>query len=207
MDYPEINVKRLTGDEPVLEPGRDDSVCTVAEYWRWAHSNLFDNTERGVFAEYLVARALGCDSRIRWEWEPYDLLYQDDSVRFTVEVKSAAYLQSWQQDKLSRISFSIAPTLLRNGKAGGFAGKSSRQADIYVFCLFAHRDPESADPLDISQWEFRILPTETLNREFPTQRRISLSVLDSAGAVRSEYGALRENLIRAVIESRSGSPE
>jgi hypothetical protein len=33
--------------------------ATVAEFWRWAFSDLRDNTTRGIFAEFLVAKAVG----------------------------------------------------------------------------------------------------------------------------------------------------
>jgi hypothetical protein len=32
--------------------------ATVLDYWRWAFSDLRDNTQRGVLAEFLVALAL-----------------------------------------------------------------------------------------------------------------------------------------------------
>ncbi len=36
---------------------------TIVDCWQWAYSDLISNTERGVLAEYLVAKAVG--GRIR----------------------------------------------------------------------------------------------------------------------------------------------
>ena len=33
--------------------------ATVADFWRWAFSDLRDNTTRGILAEFLVAKAVG----------------------------------------------------------------------------------------------------------------------------------------------------
>ena len=49
---------------------------------------------RGVVAEYLVAQALGVAGGVREEWAPYDV---DAPGGIRVEVKSAAYIQSWNQ--------------------------------------------------------------------------------------------------------------
>ena len=54
-----------------------------------------DNTARGTLAEFLVAAALGLLDTPRLEWDSYDLKTR---TGVTIEVKSAAYIQSWKQD-------------------------------------------------------------------------------------------------------------
>ena len=49
-------------------------------------------------AEYIVAKALGIRDTKRVEWDPYDL--EIDDVK--VEVKSAAYVQTWEQARIFR---------------------------------------------------------------------------------------------------------
>ena len=44
---------------------------------------------------------------MRAEWDAYDLVAPGGT---TVEVKSAAYLQSWAQNALSSICFDVAPS-------------------------------------------------------------------------------------------------
>ena len=46
------------------------------DFWRWSASDLLNNTQRGVLAEFIVAKALGIEENgPRVEWEPYDLLF------------------------------------------------------------------------------------------------------------------------------------
>ena len=47
--------------------------ANLSDYWRWSSSNLLDNTERGVLAEFLVANALGLTDKPRVEWGSHDL--------------------------------------------------------------------------------------------------------------------------------------
>ena len=40
----------------------------LVEYWEWAHSDLLVNVERGVVAEFIVAKAIGYkEKRVEWE--------------------------------------------------------------------------------------------------------------------------------------------
>ena len=65
----------------------------VGEYWSWAYSGILNNTDRAVFAEFVVGSALGVTEAPRMEWDAIDLRYGDK----TIEVKSSAYVQSWHQ--------------------------------------------------------------------------------------------------------------
>ena len=86
----------LSGEEVVA--GTD---ATVVDFWRFALSNLRMNNARGYLAEFLVAKAVG-STGLRIEWDPYDVLAPDGT---TIEVKTSAYLQAWDQYKLSTIQF------------------------------------------------------------------------------------------------------
>jgi hypothetical protein len=65
--------------------------ATVLDYWRWAFSDLRDNTQRGVLAEFLVALALGRTETRRKAWDNYDVT---TSSGLRIEVKASGYLQS-----------------------------------------------------------------------------------------------------------------
>ena len=52
------NCPYLRGED-IITDGQGNKVSTVLDYWKWAHSCLLDNVERGAFAEYLVACAVG----------------------------------------------------------------------------------------------------------------------------------------------------
>jgi len=42
---------------------------------------------------------------------------------------------------------------------GGYSKDREIRADIYVFAVQACADPTKYDPLDVSQWEFYLLPS------------------------------------------------
>ncbi len=60
-----VAMMMLTPDVPI----RGLAETTVGEFWSWAYSDLLNNATRGVFAEYLVAVALGVDDQPRLAWE------------------------------------------------------------------------------------------------------------------------------------------
>ena len=171
--YPRLNTRIMTGEE--LLKGAENIPCaSVLDFWRWQGSNLLDNALRGILAEFLVALALDRTNTPRVEWDDCDCRTKE-GVR--VEVKSSAYIQSWDQNTLSRLSFNIAPKRALDKQTNTYRGKPGRHSDVYVFCVYTHRDQATINPLDLSQWEFHVLPTKTLNTQAPTQKTITLSSL------------------------------
>lgn len=81
---------------------------TMLDFWKWAYSDLSNNIPRSVLAEYIVASSLKIAQNHRIMWQPYDLLYKD----IKIEVKSAAYVQSWESKHPDRVTFRIAPARL-----------------------------------------------------------------------------------------------
>ena len=144
----------------------------VLDYWRWSASDLVGNTARGILAEYIVARALGIptDEEVRDAWAPFDL---ETPGGIKIEVKSAAYVQSWAQSRLSRISFGTPKTQAWDPESGHLIAESKRHADLYVFALFAQREMP-VDPIDLDQWKFYALSTSKLDE----RKSISLSALE-----------------------------
>ena len=68
---------------------------TLLGFWQWAASDLLNNTTRGHLAEYLVGQALSAGPKsVRTEWDSFDLTTPEG---VPVEVKSAAFVQSWAQ--------------------------------------------------------------------------------------------------------------
>jgi len=143
------------------------------EFLKWAYDDLLTNTPRGVLAEYIVAKALGIRDTTRLEWDMYDL----DIDGVGVEVKSAAYVQTWEQTKLSNISFGIRPAKGWNARTNVYATDTKRSADVYVFCLLEGEARERIDPLEVAQWTFYVLPTIELDRQVPEQKTIGLGRL------------------------------
>ncbi|MFO7168621.1 MAG: hypothetical protein DIU80_011420 [Chloroflexota bacterium] len=168
-----------TGDEPLHADGAP-LPYRLHGFWQWAFSDLL--------AEYLVACDLGLAHSVRQEWDAVDLR-TPDGVK--VEVKSAAYVQSWQQARPSAISFDIRPTLGWEAATNTYGTLLQRQADVHVFALFSHRDRRTADPLNVAQWEFCVLPAAELNARMPHQKRLSFSTLLKLQPKQVRFGEIR----------------
>ena len=177
-----IKVTSKTGQELFL--GMPHSLL---EYWAWAHSHIVTNSERGILAEYLVRCAVHAPSPCRIEWDAVDVI-SPEGIR--IEVKSSAYLQTWKQEKLSRIQFDIAPKNAWDSVENSYASQRIRSADVYVFCLFNSKDPDTANPMDLAQWEFYVLATSVLNELVPKQKSISLTSLQKLGAKKVSFEVL-----------------
>ena len=176
MNYPQIEIPKKTGDEHFLHLG-EAQPFDVKDFWKWAYSDLLGNTARGVLAEYIVAKALGIAAKgVRIEWDPYDLETVDG---LRIEVKSSAFLQSWHQDVLSKVQFSVRKTRDWDPKTGQQSPTANRSSDVYVFALLAHTSVDSIDPLDLSQWEFYVVPTKVIDEELGNLQRIGLASLRS----------------------------
>jgi hypothetical protein len=189
---PPLVVSRKTGGEP-FRVGPSPLGFDLLSFWQWSASDLASNALRGRLAEFLVAQALGIADGVRAEWDAYDLCSRQGR---TIEVKSAAYLQTWAQKALSAISFDIAPTRFWDAATNELASMSRRQADLYVFALLAHRDKTTLDAMDLSQWEFYLLPTAVLDARLPKQKQVSLSALLRLGPVRCAFEELGPSIER-----------
>jgi hypothetical protein len=176
-----------TGNETLSAAGK-----TLLDFWRWNGSDLVSNTTRGRLAEFIVASAMDIDISVpREEWSAWDLT-SPDGIR--IEVKSAAYLQSWTQQNLSRIVFSIRPAKPWDASSGEFAEKPQRAADVYVFCLLKHQEKSTLDPLNLDQWEFYVLPTRDLNGYTRSDSSITLASLQKICEA-IPYKRLREKIL------------
>ena len=94
------------GEEPIHVNGQPTGFL-LRDFWASAFSDLVLNANRGTFAEYVVMTALGRGKALLSAWASHDVT-TNSGIR--VEVKSAAYLQTWPQERLSRINFEIRPT-------------------------------------------------------------------------------------------------
>lgn len=177
------------------------------EFWEWAYGNLFTNTTRGVLAEYIVATALGIDDHKRREWANHDLEFGDIGI----EVKSAAYVQTWEQTRPSEISFSIRTAHSWDDNSKTRADKAKRSAAVYVFCLLEGEDRDTIDPLDVAHWTFYVMSTSELDRLVPTQKTIRLGRLKSLGARECKYDGLKvaidDELKAASDEAEAVNPD
>ncbi len=172
MNLPELIPEKKTGKEKFLYES-ESLDFNLGDFWSWNQSDLIENRTRGILAEYIVKKALKIDSTRRIEWDNYDLISNKGKK---LEIKSASYIQSWMQTKYSEIKFGIAPTV---GTIDNplYDGKKRRWTDFYVFCLLAHKNQETINPLDLEQWIFYVLETKILDQFIPTQKTIGLNSL------------------------------
>jgi hypothetical protein len=180
-------MKQLTGNEQFTFHGSDAGI-SVLDFWSWSSSDLLNNTQRGVLAEFLVHSAFGNSQPqhdIRTDWMPFDLT--SPSGR-RIEVKSSAYLQSWEQDYYSHILFDIAPHRAWSPETG-YSPDAKRNSDLYVFCLYTSLSREQSIT-DLSLWEFYVLATSTLNEKTPLQKTIGLPSLMKLEPIKTDYAGL-----------------
>lgn len=181
-----ITVARKTGNER-FRLGTQPTEFNLLGFWQWMGSDLTNNTYRGMLAEYIVACDLGVHTGTRTEWDAFDLV---TSEGIKVEVKSAAYVQSWFQKKHSYIKFKICSTIGWDAQTNTYGEQRKRQADVYVFCLLKHKEKATLNPLDLSQWDFFVLPTAVLNEKLPEKESIALSSLLRLNPVKVDFGAI-----------------
>ncbi|GLB65552.1 hypothetical protein NCCP2495_34350 [Dietzia sp. NCCP-2495] len=184
---------RMTGDEPLTAGGNNLPGGPVIDFWRWSMSSLLDNTVRGLFAEYLVARALAVASNaVRVEWDAVDIVTESG---LRVEVKSVSFLQSWAQTRASTPTVSIPETRAWDAHTGQHNPEYRRQADVYVVCVLDVTDVADLDPLNLDRWRFLVVPTHVLNTQVPGQKSIVLHRLAALpGVTECTYTELRETV-------------
>ncbi|MDN4525480.1 hypothetical protein [Fictibacillus fluitans] len=167
----------------------------ISDFWSWGFSDVLTNSLRGVFAEFLVGSTLDVLQQPRIEWDAYDLMYKDKKI----EVKSAAYIQSWHEGQYSKISFGIEAKRAYNYATRSYTPEPVRNADLYVFCLLYEKDANLIDVLNTEQWHFYIVKTNVLNTLFPQQKRISLSTLEKITQPVS-FTEIKETIDQAIYQ-------
>ena len=190
-----IEPTRKTGEEHIAGTGR-----RLLEFWQWALSDLMDNTNRALLGEYLVAAACGCDAGVKDVWASHDL---QSSQGVKIEVKTTSRIQAWAQSKLSPPSFSIRKTRSWNAEKGSYDERLLRHSDVYVFCVLAHEDQATIDPLDTSQWDFYVVPTRVLAERHEKQKNISLGAVKNLPCRKTGYRKLAEAVREAAANNRS----
>ena len=193
--------QRLRPQSTFTVDGKSTSF-TILDFWVWVGSDILNNALRGKVAEYIVGQAVGAwsDATVRVEWDTVDIRMPEG---ITIEVKSAAYIQSWRQSRLSVISFGVAETIPWNPETGEYGEMRVRSADVYVFCVLSHRDATTINPLELTQWEFYVVPTRTLDEVLGDQKTVRLSRLRDMGVAPVGYCQLRTAIIEAYGEGES----
>jgi hypothetical protein len=144
------------------------------------------NVVRGILAEFLVAAALGIDDDApRIGFANYDLLYEGPT---TIEVKSTARWQSWEQHQASNLRFDNLRRQRWDEVTKSRRTEREVIADVYIFALHDCETPSDYQPLATEQWSFFVLSGQAV-RELG-QDSISASRLAELTA-RLTFGELK----------------
>ncbi len=191
--YTAVHLQPRQPEEPFIYDGKSTGF-SLLDFWIWSGSNVLNNTLRGQIAEYIVTQATGAEvPAIRVEWESVDIM---TPRLIKIEVKSAAYFQSWHQDKPSEIKFNIKKTRPWDNETNQREKTPRRSAQVYVFCLLDNDDRDTINPLDLSQWKFYILPTAILDSRLGNQQTIRLSRLKELGAKIVDYDQIHDTILK-----------
>lgn len=197
-----IKVTPKTGKESLTVAGQAIG-CTLLDFWRWSASDLVSNATRGRLAEFIVAKALGISTDgVRDEWGACDLTMPDG---MKIEVKSAAFVQTWYQGHLSSIQFVVPKTRAYDPETNLLSSEAKRQADVYIFAVLAEKDKQRIDPLDLDQWEFYVLATATLDARTRSQHSITLKKLCGLAGGPVGYRQLKERISATVLNHQIGA--
>jgi hypothetical protein len=196
-----LEVSRKSGDEQFVVEGRPAGF-DLLEFWRWSASDLVDNTARGVLAEFVVAKALGIDvTSPRVGWATWDLDWEvSPGVTLAIEVKSAAYVQSWGQKALSAIQFVVPRRRGFDAVKNALEETAARHAHVYVFALLANTDKRTIDPMRLEQWRFYCLATKQLDARTRSQHSVTLKSLEALAGDAVDFEGLTCAVRRAGFE-------
>lgn len=162
-------MKALSGDEPFTISG-SWSGHTVLDFWRWLGSDLNNNILRAALGEYIVSMAFDVQyNAVRDRWSAYDVKSKHG---LRIEVKTAAYTQTWQQKKPSLICFDVAKKVAE----GVMPQIAKRYSDLYVFCVYLAKTTDQS-PLDLTSWEFYAVLTDDIDTTLGNQKSITLASL------------------------------
>jgi hypothetical protein len=181
----------LTGAEAI-----GDSGAQLRDFWSWAMSDLRANTTRSMFAEYLIATALGAAQQPRVEWDSYDVAIPEGRI----EVKASAYLQAWPQQAPSQITFSGLRSRTWT-PITGYNTEATYNADVYVFALLTAREHDQYDALDTGSWLFWVIGVDQIRAT--QQASLSLGRVQQIGGEPIGYQGVRGSIHACLASSRS----
>ena len=166
----------MNGEEKFYQNGHELDI-SILDFWRFMYSNIYNLQE--YIAEFLVAKALGKENPDNDKyWTLWDITYREKRI----EVKESSYYHSFNEEgKVSKQrTFSISKANSRY-EDDAIENTYERQNDIYVFCLNIGENRKEANPLNLDNWEFYIVPTSFINKECGDNKTISIGRIRNMG--------------------------
>lgn len=180
----------------------------LLDYLSWAYSDLCDDVNKGIFAEWLVAKILGINTSRRYLWANSDL-ETDGGVR--IEVKASAYWQSWKALNSDGSLKDLSQVVMQPDnkiRFGGLVAKDtinnstqefgSLKSDFYCFCFHTEKNYEAWNGMDMSKWEFYLVAAKDI-----TTKSVSLKWLKGRGYGPYSAAGLREHWLSYELDKRA----
>ena len=175
----------LSGTEEFTLKG-EKAGFNVLDFWRFQFSNLADM--QGRVGEFLVAMALRKETSDNNNgWTLWDIDYRG----LRIEVKTTAYYQPWRDSKsFLEQRWGNESSIPQNDSEHNYSehrnfgitksrdpqdNEFKRMNDIYVFVINNGKTKEKANPLNLENWEFFVIPTSVINEECGNNKSIGLS--------------------------------
>jgi hypothetical protein len=173
----------------------------------------FDNAQRGILVQGLVAILIG--GEVTPGWHEYDILAPDGT---TIEVKSTATVQRWPAGPRGyQARWSLPLRRGWNAYTNVFRPDAGRWADVYVLHLLTAQTCSLDEWCDASRHRFFVLPVHALPpakatslsptaaRSLPLVREVGLSGLTTA--VEDAARSAKQSRSREVLQQSPRSGE
>lgn len=186
----------MNGNEKFSNKGIDLDFAII-DLWKYKFSNIYNMQE--VIAEFIVEKALNMEKSYNVDsWTLYDILYREKRI----EIKQTSYYHTWNENmKVSNQRIFGITKANSSYENSDEKNKYERQNDIYVFCLNIGETKETSNPLDVSNWEFYIVPTKVINKECGNNKTISLGRVRQI-AEKKEYDEVKAYIDELIDEDR-----
>lgn len=158
--------------------GKEEMPFDLQDFWKYKYSSVYNLQE--YIAEYLVEKALEMEYSYNADsWTLFDILYRNTRI----EIKQTSYYHPWNEGgKISnQRTFGITMANSNRENINSEENKFERQNDIYVFCLNNGKTKETANPMNLENWRFYIVPTKVINEECGKNKSISLNKVRKIG--------------------------
>ena len=188
-------------DEHFSKDGQSLSL-TMTDFWAWAFSDMTYCIHLSALAEYIIATALSITSSMPYvtrkhNW-PSELVTKSGH---TINVKMAAFIQSYDPEHPDFIEFYIKPRRLLDGTVHKLDTPFKRHCDFYVFAVYKGMCMNDS-PLNLDLWDFYIMPTKVLDETIPTQKKISFRSLLKFNPVKCDFNSIAVKMDELIAKSK-----
>ena len=145
-------------------PSRDEIIEHTAEMMYGGR--ILNNSHRGDVVEAMVSAALDPAWKfVGLGWHPWDLQRGRGADRVRMQIKQVAALQLWGPTKKPTLTFgwkSNPPSYFKRDNPDEAIEDEGWFCEVFVFGLHLETDVDSADQVNVDQWQFLVIPAADL---------------------------------------------